>query len=87
MADVADLGSEPLDVELLEISAVDRDDSLIRVIESHHKLNDGGFTTSRVPDKSIDRVRLDFQVECIQYFARPIFRVGKCNILKFDLTN
>jgi hypothetical protein len=81
LSDVPDLPSQPRQVELPQVDSVQRNPSLIRVVEAHHHLEDGRLAAAGLPHHS--RVpAVDFQVQVLEYYFGLVFRIGKGNTFK-----
>ena len=84
MADVADLISEPAEIEISEIIAVEIYSSLAGIVESHNQLEDGRFSAARLADQS-GAIQIELYRYVVQNFPGGVFGVRKADILQFDV--
>ena len=80
LADVADLISEPAEIEISEIIAVEIYYSLAWIVESHNQLEDGRFSATRLADQSC-AIQIKFDWNIVQNVSGGVFWVRKADIL------
>ena len=68
LANVADDLSEPDHVDLSEIDSIDKDSSLVGVIESHYELQNCGLSTAGLSDQGCF-VEIEAHREVVQNYS------------------
>lgn len=75
---------QPCKVQLAEVIAVQQDPSLVRVVETHDQLQDGGFTTPRFPHKG-SVVDVELNGEVVKDKSRLVLGVAETDSLELDV--